>query len=378
MWTTCKAPMRTAPKSPPIPTNFKSSTIRWPYAAKLERLIAAGERPYDGKVVPTHMAEEVVARFDELEGQEVTLAGRLRAMRVHGGASFADLHDSSGRIQLFVRLDSVGQPIYDAFKELDLGDVIGVTGKVFKTRRGEVSVEVASYELLAKALRPLPEKWHGLRDIELRYRRRYLDLTVNPDSRQVFIIRSQVIASIRRALVERGYIEVETPMLHPIPGGANARPFETYHNALDMPLYMRIAPELYLKRLLVGGFDKVFEIGKNFRNEGISTRHNPEYTSLEAYQAYADYEDMMELTESLVAGAAQEVLGTTKIEYQGREIDLSPPWERLSMLEAIRRYAGIDFEAATGAKWRWPKRRASVSNRRPTPGKRSLRPLSKR
>lgn len=316
--------------------------------AKLERLTAAGERPYDGKVVPTHMAEEVVARFDELEGQEVTLAGRLRAMRVHGGASFADLHDSSGRIQLFVRLDSVGQPIYDAFKELDLGDVIGVTGKVFKTRRGEVSVEVASYELLAKALRPLPEKWHGLRDIELRYRRRYLDLTVNPDSRQVFIIRSQVIASIRRALVERGYIEVETPMLHPIPGGANARPFETYHNALDMPLYMRIAPELYLKRLLVGGFDKVFEIGKNFRNEGISTRHNPEYTSLEAYQAYADYEDMMELTESLVAGAAQEVLGTTKIEYQGREIDLSPPWERLSMLEAIRRYAGIDFEAATG------------------------------
>ena len=218
-------------------------------------------------------------------------------MRVHGGASFADLHDSSGRIQLFVRLDSVGQPIYDAFKELDLGDVIGVTGKVFKTRRGEVSVEVASYELLAKALRPLPEKWHGLRDIELRYRRRYLDLTVNPDSRHVFIIRSQVIASIRRALVERGYIEVETPMLHPIPGGANARPFETYHNALDMPLYMRIAPELYLKRLLVGGFDKVFEIGKNFRNEGISTRHNPEYTSLEAYQAYADYEDMMELTE---------------------------------------------------------------------------------
>ena len=316
--------------------------------AKLERLLEAGERPYDGEVVPTHTARAVVEEFDELSGQQVTLAGRLRAFRVHGGASFADLYDQTGRIQLFVRLDTIGESAYESFKELDLGDFIGVRGTVFKTKRGEISVEVVEYVLLSKALRPLPEKWHGLKDIEQRYRRRYLDLIVNPDSRNVFVTRSKVIASIRQALIERGYIEVETPMLHPIPGGANARPFETYHNALDMPLYMRIAPELYLKRLLVGGFEKVFEIGKNFRNEGISTKHNPEYTSLEAYQAYADYQVMMELTESLIAGAAQEVLGTTVIDFQGRTIDLSPPWERLSMLEAIKRYAGIDFEAAAG------------------------------
>lgn len=316
--------------------------------AKLERLVKAGERPYDGKTVPSHQAQDVVAHFETLDGQTVTLAGRLRALRVHGGASFADLHDSSGRIQLFVRRDNVGEQVYEAFRELDLGDFIGVRGTVFRTKRGEISVEVEAYELLAKSLRPLPEKWHGLRDIEQRYRRRYLDLTVNPESRKVFLLRSQIIAYIRRVLVEMGFIEVETPMLHPIPGGANARPFSTYHNALDMPLYMRIAPELYLKRLLVGGFDKVFEIGKNFRNEGISTRHNPEYTSLEAYQAYADYQVMMELTESLIAGAAKEVLGTTVIQYQGREIDLTPPWPRLPMLEAIRRYAGIDFEASVG------------------------------
>lgn len=316
--------------------------------AKLERLIQTGERPYDGKTVPTHLARDVIAQFEALNGQKVTLAGRLRALRIHGGASFADLHDSSGRIQLFVRRDTVGEAVYESFKELDLGDFIGVHGTVFRTKRGEISVEVESYELLSKSLRPLPEKWHGLRDIEQRYRRRYLDLIVNPESRKVFILRSEIIAYIRRALVDMGFIEVETPMLHPIPGGANARPFETYHNALDMPLYMRIAPELYLKRLLVGGFDKVFEIGKNFRNEGISTRHNPEYTSLEAYQAYADYHVMMELTEKLISGAAKEVLGTTVIQYQGREIDLAPPWPRLSMLEAIRRYTGIDFEAHAG------------------------------
>jgi len=316
--------------------------------AKLERLIQEGRNPYELGIVPTHTARQVVEAFDRWNGEQVALAGRLRAMRIHGGATFADLHDSSGRIQLFVRLDAVGQQAYEAFKDLDLGDIIGVRGVVFRTKRGEVSVEVQEFDLQAKALRPLPEKWHGLKDIEQRYRRRYLDLTVNPDSRRVFLLRSQVVAAIRRLLNERGFIEVETPMLHPIPGGANARPFETYHNALDMPLYMRIAPELYLKRLLVGGFDKVFEIGKNFRNEGISTKHNPEYTSLEAYQAFADYEDMMVLTETLISEVAREVLGTTVIQYQGREIDLTPPWERISMLEAIEKYTGIDFEAAAG------------------------------
>lgn len=316
--------------------------------AKLERLLKEGKSPYDLGIVPTHTAQGVVNEFERLQGELVQLAGRLRAMRVHGGATFADLWDSTGRIQLFVRRDTVGEAAYEAFKDLDLGDIIGVRGVVFKTKRGEISVEVREFDLQSKALRPLPEKWHGLKDIEQRYRRRYLDLIVNPASRNVFLMRSKIIASIRKAFVERGFIEVETPMLHPIPGGANARPFQTYHNALDMPLYMRIAPELYLKRLLVGGFDKVFEIGKNFRNEGISTKHNPEYTSLEAYQAFADYEDMMRLTESVISQVAQEVLGSTVIRFQGREIDLTPPWRRMSMLDAIKEYAGIDFTAAPG------------------------------
>ena len=316
--------------------------------AKLERLLGEGKNPYDLGIVPTHTAQEVVADFERLQGEAVALAGRLRAMRIHGGATFADLHDATGRIQLFVRLDTVGEASYEAFKDLDLGDIIGVRGSVFKTKRGEISVEVREFDLQSKALRPLPEKWHGLRDVEQRYRRRYLDLAVNPDTRNVFLTRSKIIGCIRQALIRRGFIEVETPMLHPIPGGANARPFATYHNALEMPLYMRIAPELYLKRLLVGGFDKVFEIGKNFRNEGISTRHNPEYTSLEAYQAYADYEDMMRLTEELISEVAQEVLGTAVIRFQGREIDLTPPWRRVSMLDAIKEYSGIDFAACPG------------------------------
>lgn len=311
-----------------------------------EKLQALGsEAAYQHRIVPTHRADEILANFERLEGSEVVLAGRLRGLRVHGKATFADMQDAGGRIQLFVSLGVVGEEAYDAFKELDIGDVVGVRGEVFKTRRGEVSIRVAEYHLLSKSLRPLPEKWHGLKDIEQRYRRRYLDLIVNPESREVFEVRSRVIASIRESLGRRGYIEVETPMLHPIPGGATARPFETYHNALDMPLYMRIAPELYLKRLLVGGLDRVYEIGKNFRNEGISTKHNPEYTSLEAYQAYADYRDMMTLTEGIITESATEVLGTTLITYQGREIDLSAPWERVSMLEAIRRHTGIDFAA---------------------------------
>jgi len=312
---------------------------------KLASLIESGRKPYGKVVEPTHFAGDIIQRFEEHEGKVVTLSGRLRAIRVHGKATFADLQDATGRIQLFVSLGVVGDEAYEEFQSLDLGDIVSVTGDAFKTRRGEISVRVERFDLLTKSLRPLPEKWHGLRDVEQRYRRRYVDLIVNPSIRGVFESRSLVISEIRAGLIRRGYIEVETPVLHPIPGGANARPFETYHNALDMDLYLRIAPELYLKRLLVGGFDRVFEIGKNFRNEGISTRHNPEYTSLEAYQAYADYNDMMELTEQLIAESAQRVVGGLTITYQGKEIDLTPPWPRISMLDAIRQHAGLDFRA---------------------------------
>lgn len=310
---------------------------------KLEQLTASGRYPYGAIVSPSHWAGDIVDRFEEYEGATAVLSGRLRALRVHGKATFADLQDATGRIQLFVSLGVVGEAEYERFGDLDLGDIIGVTGEVFKTRRGEISIRVDSFELLSKSLRPLPEKWHGLKDVEQRYRRRYLDLIVNPETRDVFKTRSRIIAEMRAGLERRGYIEVETPMLHPIPGGATAKPFETYHNALDMDLYLRIAPELYLKRLLVGGFDRVFEIGKNFRNEGISTRHNPEFTALEAYQAYADYRDMMALTEALIVETAERVLGRLTITYQGKEIDLSPPWRRLSMLDAIVEFAGIDF-----------------------------------
>lgn len=314
---------------------------------KLEALRAAGKDPYLQSFEPTHHAAEVVANFERLEGAHVRLAGRLMLMRIQGKVAFADLHDASGRIQLFVRINNLGEEAYAEFKRLDLGDIIGVAGTVMKTRTGEVSVEVTEYTLLAKALRPLPDKWHGLKDVEVRYRRRYLDLITNPEVRRVFETRSRVIQSIRTFLNQRGYIEVETPMLHPIAGGAAARPFKTYHNALDMELYLRIAPELYLKRLLVGGFERVYEIGKNFRNEGISTRHNPEFTALEAYEAYGDYESMMRLTEELVAYVATEVTGGTRIVFQGKEIDLTPPWPRLAMLDAIERYTGIALHDVT-------------------------------
>jgi lysyl-tRNA synthetase class 2 len=237
----------------------------------------------------------------------------------------------------------LGEEAYGFANQLDIGDIVGVSGTIFRTKRGQISVEVESLKLLSKSLRPLPDKWHGLKDVDLRYRQRYVDLIVNPDVREVFRKRSQIIQCLRDFLNTRGFIEVETPMLHPIAGGANARPFVTHHNALDMDLYMRIAPELYLKRLLVGGLDKVYEVGKNFRNEGISTKHNPEYTSCEIYEAYADAEDMMKLTEDIFAYIAEQVVGSTKIVFQGREIDLTPPWPRKPMLEAIREYAGVDL-----------------------------------
>ncbi|MDI6710644.1 MAG: lysine--tRNA ligase [Bacillota bacterium] len=315
---------------------------------KLADLRARGISPFGGRFVRTHEAKEVKGDFDRLEGRKVRLAGRLIARRGHGKATFADLQDSSGRIQIYVRLDDVGEDLYGLFKTLDIGDIIGLEGRVFKTRAGEVSVAVSRFELLSKSLRPLPEKWHGLKDVELRYRRRYLDLIVNPDTRQTFVTRSCILHEIRRFLNARGFLEVETPMMQPLAGGATARPFKTYHNALDMPLYLRIAPELYLKRLLVGGFEKVYEINRNFRNEGISTRHNPEFTMLELYQAYADYHDMMELTEELIIHAAETVLGTTVFPYGEAEINLARPWARVTMLEALRQHTGIDFASLSG------------------------------
>ena len=277
---------------------------------------------------------------EELEALavEVAVAGRMMLKRIMGKASFATLQDMSGRIQLYVTADALGSEAHDAFKRWDLGDLVGATGHVFKTRTGELSIKVASIRLLAKALRPLPEKFHGLSDQEQRYRQRYVDLITNPDSLEVFKRRSQIVQAIREFFVGRGYLEVETPMMHPIPGGAAARPFATHHNALDMELFLRIAPELYLKRLVVGGMEKVFEINRNFRNEGISTRHNPEFTMLEFYEAYQDYRYLMDLTEALLREVATKVVGTTAVAYQGDTIDLGKPFDRLTMAEAIGKY----------------------------------------
>jgi len=310
---------------------------------KLEEWQQENIDPYGHRYERTHMAQEIIERFEELEGKTVSIAGRIMAVRGHGKASFADLLDTSGSIQLFAKVNAVGEKVYNQYQRLDIGDIVGVVGNVFRTRRGEISIEIKEFTLLSKALRPLPEKWHGLKDVDLRYRMRYLDLIVNPEVKDVFVARSQIIQGIRNFLLERGYLEVETPMLNVIPGGANARPFVTHHNALDMDLYMRIAPELYLKRLLVGGLEKVFEIGKNFRNEGMSTKHNPEYTSVELYEAYGDASSMMALTEELFAHLAKLIKGDTKIEFQGQVVDLAPPWPRISMLDAIQKYAGVDL-----------------------------------
>jgi lysyl-tRNA synthetase, class II len=277
---------------------------------------------------------------EDLEANPVSvcLAGRMMLKRVMGKASFATLQDMSGRIQIYVTNDVTGVELHDAFKHWDLGDILGAEGTLFRTRTGELTVKVTGLRMLSKSLRPLPEKFHGLTDQEQKYRQRYVDLITNPDSRAVFVKRSQIVQAIREFYVGRGYLEVETPMMHPIPGGAAARPFVTHHNALDMELYLRIAPELYLKRLVVGGFEKVFEINRNFRNEGISTRHNPEFTMLEFYEAYQDYRYLMDLTEDLLRTVAQRVLGTTTVTYQGTAIDLGKPFDRLTMAEAIHQY----------------------------------------
>ena len=319
---------------------------------KLEQLRALGIDPFGGKYERTHHAQDILDQYgpvdkEELEGMnvEVSVAGRLMQKREMGKTAFAHLQDVSGKIQIYVRKDTVPESQFQAFKLLDIGDLIGVRGVVFKTNTGETSIKVLQLDVLSKSLLPLPEKFHGLKDVETRYRQRYLDLIVNPEVKRTFITRSKIIQAMRRYLDERGYLEVETPTLHAIAGGAAARPFITHHNALDMQLYMRIALELHLKRLIVGGLEKVYEIGRVYRNEGISTKHNPEFTMMELYEAYADYEDIMRLTEDMIAHIAREVLGTTRIVYQGHEVDLTPPWRRASMTDLIREVTGIDFTA---------------------------------
>ncbi|PRS76100.1 MULTISPECIES: lysine--tRNA ligase [unclassified Bacillus (in: firmicutes)] len=317
---------------------------------KMNKMREEGIDPFGERYDRSHQSAQIIAEYDEFSKEDleeksaqVTIAGRMMTKRGKGKAGFAHIQDLEGQIQIYVRKDSVGEEAYELFKSSDLGDIIGVTGMIFKTNVGELSIKATSFEVLTKALRPLPDKYHGLKDVEQRYRQRYLDLIVNPESKQTFIMRSKIIQSMRRYLDSKGYLEVETPTMHSIPGGASARPFITHHNALDMPLYMRIAIELHLKRLIVGGLEKVYEIGRVFRNEGVSTRHNPEFTMIELYEAYADYKDIMNLTENLIAHIAEEVLGTTTIQYGEDEIDLKPEWKRLHMVEAVKEATGVDF-----------------------------------
>jgi len=319
---------------------------------KLDELRGLGVDPFGSKFERTHSAKDILDAYgersnEELEEQpvEVSIAGRIMQKRGMGKASFAHIQDLSGKIQIYVRQDAVAEAKYEAFKILDIGDIVGVRGTVFKTKTGETSVKAHEIEVLTKSLLPLPDKFHGLKDVELRYRQRYVDLITNPDVQQTFVMRSRIIQSMRRYLDNLGYLEVETPTLHAIAGGAAARPFITHHNALDMQLYMRIAIELHLKRLIVGGLEKVYEIGRVYRNEGISTRHNPEFTMIELYEAYADYKDIMALTENVIAHIAKEVLGTTTITYQGQEVNLAPPWRRVSMVELVKEATGVDFAA---------------------------------
>lgn len=315
---------------------------------KLEELRNAGQDPFlITRFDKTHSSVEILNGFDKLEGQTVRIAGRLMSKRIMGKVSFAHLQDMSGRIQLYVRRDVLGEEPYAAFKKFDIGDIVGISGEVFKTNAGEVSVKAATVELLSKSLLPLPEKFHGLKDTDLRYRQRYVDLIVNPEVKQAFLARSLIIKTIREYLDNFGFIEVETPILMGEAGGAAARPFITHHNTLDIDMYLRIATELHLKRLIVGGFEKVYEIGRIFRNEGMSIKHNPEFTTVELYQAYANVDDMMVLCENLFFACAQKLYGSGIIEYQGTAVNLTPPWRRLSMLEAVKQYTGADFSDCT-------------------------------
>ena len=313
---------------------------------KLNKLVEEGRNPYEVvRYDKDAYAEGIKENYADYEGKEVSLAGRMVSKRIMGKASFAHLLDCTGSIQLYVSRDDLGEESYAAFKKTDIGDIIGVKGIVFTTRMGEISVHCKSVELLSKSLLPLPEKYHGLKDTDLRYRQRYVDLIANPEVKKTFVTRSRIISGIRAYLDAHGFIEVETPILNTIAGGASARPFITHHNTLDIDMYMRIAPELYLKRLIVGGFEKVYELGRMFRNEGMDTRHNPEFTMIEMYQAYTDFHGMMDLTENIFGYIADTVIGSRKITYQGEEIDLSSPWKRITMIDAVREYVGIDFEA---------------------------------
>ena len=311
---------------------------------KLKELQEQGKDPFKiTKYNRTHLSKEVKESYDELEGKDVAVAGRIMAKRIMGKASFCTIQDSTGKIQSYVSINDLGEESYLAFKTYDIGDIIGIKGFVFKTRTEEISVHAKEVVLLTKSLRPLPEKFHGLKDTELRYRQRYVDLIMNPEVKETFMIRSKIIKEIKNVLDKKGYVEVDTPILNTIAGGAAARPFITHHNTLDMDMYLRIANELYLKRLIVGGFDKVYELGRMFRNEGISIKHNPEFTNIELYSAYEDYNDMMDITEEIISTVAQNVLGTTKITYQGTPIDLTPGWKRITMIDAIKEVTGVDF-----------------------------------
>ncbi len=311
---------------------------------KLAALQAANEDPFqETRFVWDSTSAQIRNHFNEMEGTSVKVAGRIMGKRGMGKVSFCDLQDRDGRIQLYTRQDELGEADYKKFQKLDIGDIVGIFGEVFRTRRGEISVRVKRMTLLSKALQPLPEKYHGLHDKELRYRQRYVDLIVNPEVKQNFVIRSRFMKYVRDFLDARGYMEVETPVLNTISGGATARPFITHHNTLGLDMYLRIATELPLKRLIVGGLDRVYEIGRIFRNEGMDPKHNPEFTTVELYQAYADFHDMMDLFETLLSGAAKEILGTYQLHWLGQDVDLAPTWPRMTMAEAVKQYTGVDF-----------------------------------
>ncbi|OGF47101.1 MAG: lysine--tRNA ligase [Candidatus Firestonebacteria bacterium RIFOXYC2_FULL_39_67] len=317
-------------------------------AEKVKKLREAGVNPYPYKFDPTGKSKELTEKYKDLEiGKHLeediyAVAGRIMSLREHGKSAFSHIKDGAGLIQIYFKMDLLGEKQWEIFKKLDIGDFIGAKGDIFKTRTGEVTIRVRELTLLSKSMLPLPEKWHGLKDVEIRYRQRYLDMIANPEVKDTFYTRSCIIKLIRKFLEEKSFLEVETPMMHSIPGGAAAKPFKTFHNALGIELFMRIAPELYLKRLLVGGFERVFEINRNFRNEGISIKHNPEFTMLELYQAYADYNDMMDLTEEIFEYVAKNIFGTTKIVYQEKEIDFARPWKRISMSDSVKEVTGID------------------------------------
>jgi len=317
---------------------------------KLDRIRGRGINPYPYGYHRSHTTQQAIALLKQqedsgkTEASPVNIAGRIMANRPMGKTSFLDIRDGSGKIQLYFRSDLLGEASYKLLKDIDIGDIIGVSGKLLRTKSGEPTLEVENYTLLAKSLQPLPEKWHGLSDIDKRYRQRYLDLIANTEVKEIFQVRSQVIAAIRQFLNQRGFLEVETPVLQPSAGGALARPFTTHHHTLDQDFYLRIAHELHLKRLIIGGFDKVYELGRTFRNEGISTKHNPEFTMLESYEAYADYNDVMNMVEEMVSEISRQVLGTDKVEFGGNTLSLKPPWQRLELRQAIIKYSGIDFD----------------------------------